>query len=256
MPNIVNCMLAVQVFSIAFSQVTIAQENKVQEIYMEGPSLHKALVDLPDGYDPDKRYDLIIYLPARGGTAEEEIKTWDSISRKDSFIFVTLQAPYPILIPNGNLGFEWYISQTSDTILLERFINSSVEVTSNLAIDLRSIYSIGDIYLLGFSQGGAQAFFTGFSHPELFSGIMSFSAGIEEQLFKPGIIRGASGMPVFLAVGKNEIWGRNNVYNKVLESGSLLEDRGFDVMLIEFEGGHEMPEEVLEQALDWMLEKK
>ena len=225
-------------------------------LFLQYPSMQTARIHVPDNYGPQERYDLVLALHGYGGDVAEFSSRWTAFD-EGNFIFVSLQAPYAFQ-QNGRTVFSWTVHGSSEwergdmppEQRLEMFGNS-LELSSDMILacldDIRSRYRIDSIYLLGFSQGGIMAYWTGFQNPSVFAGIATYSGVIDEELFPEGIIESAADLPVFIGRGMQED-------DRAINAKDLLTDAGYDVTFFEYDGGHFFPDEGLRAVEDWIRE--
>jgi phospholipase/carboxylesterase len=102
------------------------------------------------------------------------------------------------------------------------------------------------IALAGFSDGASYALSLGVSNGDLFSHLVGYS---------PGFLNTSPPL-----VGEPRIFVSHGTQDPVLSvslSRALivpeLRNAGYDVTYREFDGGHEVPAEISEEALDWFL---
>lgn len=103
------------------------------------------------------------------------------------------------------------------------------------------------VAVAGFSDGASTALSLGARNTALFPATLAFSAG--------GMVPGWSGPPgrVFFAHGANDSILPIAIARDTL--APALGATGFTGTFVTFEGGHELPEPVLEQAMAWWLER-
>ena len=96
----------------------------------------------------------------------------------------------------------------------------------------------------GFSDGATYALSLGLINGDLFNRIVAFSPGF--------VIEGA-------ANGKPELFISHGTHDRILPINSCsrrivrtLKSRGYQVTLREFDGGHEVPDDVAREALTWV----
>jgi predicted esterase len=236
-----------------------ARERKSIEVlgdrlFLQYPSMQTARIHVPDDYSPQERYDLVLALHGYGGDVAEFSSRWAAFD-EGNFIFVSLQAPYAFG-QNGRTVFSWTVHGSSEW---ERgdmppeqrgeMFGNSLELSSDMILacldDMKSRYRIDSIYLLGFSQGGVMAYWTGFQNPSIFAGIATYSGVIDEELFPEGIIESAADLPIFIGRGMQED-------DRATNAKDLLTDAGYDVTFFEYDGGHFFPDEGLRAVEDWM----
>jgi phospholipase/carboxylesterase len=97
----------------------------------------------------------------------------------------------------------------------------------------------------GFSDGASYALSLGLINGDLFSHVIAFSPGM---------------MQVTDRRGSPRLFVSHGVYDTVLAIGScsrhlvpLLQRGGYKVRYEEFGGGHEVPDEICREALEWLL---
>jgi phospholipase/carboxylesterase len=96
----------------------------------------------------------------------------------------------------------------------------------------------------GFSDGATYALSLGLINGDLFNRIVAFSPGFVVE----GVVN-----------GKPELFVSHGTHDKILPINSCsrrivgsLKSRGYKVTLREFDGGHEVPDEVAREALSWV----
>ena len=227
-----------------------------ERLYLEFPSMQTVRIHVPDNYDPQERRDLVLALHGYGGDVTE-FSSRRTAFEDGNFIFASLQAPYAFE-QNGRTVFSWIVHGSGEwdggdmppEQKLEMF-NSSIELSSDMILAcmdmIKSEYRIGNIYLLGFSQGGIMAYWTGLRNPSVFAGIASYSGVLDEELFPQGIIESATSLPIFIGRGTQED-------DRAINAKDLLTDAGYDVTFFEYDGGHFFPDEGLQAVEGWIRE--
>ena len=101
------------------------------------------------------------------------------------------------------------------------------------------------IYIEGFSDGASYALGLGLANGDLFSRILAFS---------PGFVPTQAGR-----VGRPRVFDSHGTLDEVLPIGPAsrtivpaLRAEGYDVTYFEFGGGHEVPADVLDEAVAWL----
>jgi phospholipase/carboxylesterase len=239
---------AITFFSILILSCTssISQEAANAQ-YVKSQRFFKYIVELPVDYDSTSTYDLIVGLHGLGSNAEEFMDTLEEAGSGD-MILVTLQAPYAIF-EDDQPGYDWNLYETEDWELIFRAGEMSAELISDLLAALEKEYEIDNRYLLGFSQGGTQALYTGITRPELANGIISFGARFVADWYTESHIENMKRLRVFLAHGCDD--ARVSVEDSKA-AHAFLEAAGADVELLIFNGVHEVPEGILREAIEWV----
>jgi predicted esterase len=95
----------------------------------------------------------------------------------------------------------------------------------------------------GFSDGASYALSLGITNGDLFSSVMAFSPGFAA----PGREHGAPRF--FISHGtRDEVLPINRTSRRV---APMLDDAGYDVTYLEFDGGHMVPPEIAREAMIW-----
>jgi predicted esterase len=86
-------------------------------------------------------------------------------------------------------------------------------------------------------------------YPELFDGVVCFGGWFQEEWLPPEMIERANMLRIFISHGtKDESMSIDRAY----ASRDLLEQYGFDVTFVEFDGGHSLPVDTLLQVEQWI----
>jgi len=223
-------------------------------IQVETRKLQGCRIHLPEDYDSTRAYPLVIGLHGFGGNARGFSRIWDYLERHP-FIFAVPEAPYALGDPamESTNQFSWEFR--GDDAGLWRSADPWVpEYIAAVADSVAKRYRVGATFIFGFSQGAAYAYATGIRYPGRFAGIICFGGRMPdprkyEWLLNDEIIKRGSGLKVFIAHGRNDdVIG----CDAALESARMLQDRGYDVKTVLFEGGHTIVRGPLLTALEWL----
>lgn len=231
-------------------------------LYIKGESLHKCLVKLPNEYNSDTGFPLVVGLHGGGHSPDNMIALWDQIPNI-GFIFSVPQAPYPFL-DDKELKFDWAMwpSRNSEQIIKATELSETYIV--NVVKEMVERFNISDVYLMGWSQGAIFSYLVGIRQNRLFNGIICMSGpgllaplknpyagAIGPEWLKEEEIRSADKMRVFITHGKDD---QAAGYDLGTRSGDVLESHGYEVTFRDFEGGHSYPpEELLREIADWII---
>lgn len=264
-----KCIISILIVFIAFvfSHFSYAQRPdadsaksiKTDSLYFKSVALFKCDIKLPENFNPDKNYTLVIGLHGGGSSPEAFIKIWDNVKDVD-FIYAAPQGPYSILF--DKLGNEWSLWSSPDLKLRAQAGELIDDYIADLVKELKEQYKIDNIYLLGFSQGAVFTYVAGVKNHHLFKGIICLSGpGISEPLgdeqfapdwLKEKYLEPAKKLRVFIAHGTKD---QRVEYELGVKSKEILNSYGYDVVFQSFDGGHKIYTETLKQALDWMNKK-
>lgn len=187
------------------------------------------LLYVPESYAPDRPAPLFVALHGAGG----EGASWASYPAR-------AEARGMILLAPDSRASTWDLVRGSfgpDVAFLDRALMYTFQ---RCAIDPRRVA------LAGFSDGASYALSLGVSNGDLFTHLVAYSPGF----FKPS-------PPI---VGKPRIFASHGTQDTVLpprltRDGIVpgLRADGYDVTFREFDGGHAVPAEISEAALDWFI---
>lgn len=119
------------------------------------------------------------------------------------------------------------------------FIDAALDrVFEAVAVDPRLLA------ISGFSDGASYALSLGLGNGDLFSHILAFSPGF----MAPDARQGTP--PVFVSHGTHDAVLSVDACSRALVP--ILEEVGYPVEYVEFDGGHEVPPDVLRRALEWV----
>ena len=132
----------------------------------------------------------------------------------------------------------------------DRAANRGDEVTIRYILDviesLRERYSVGDVYLMGCSQGGTFTYYTAIAHHDLFAGLATFGSRLNEARFSGAELAAANHLRAFVAGGRSDMGAQP------VRARFLLTEAGFDVELYEFDGGHTITVEGMKEFIAWV----
>jgi len=239
------------VFQAAMDRLRASADEQEAElgnvVFFKEPVFLRGRVYLPDAYDPREEYPLVVGLHGLGSQPDRFVKLWKRFETMD-FIYVVPQAPYPFLSNAGTVGYSWGYHTATD-LLPPRSWKMSQDYVGNVIEQMRSLYRISDVYLLGFSQGAGMALAAGIANHNQVTGVIALSGWLEDEWLCSNELAHSSDLRIFIAHGTRdaiiEIDNGRRAYEELLANG-------FDVTFHEFDGGHEVPEDVVYAAEQWM----
>lgn len=240
-------------FYAQFQAVLESGKDLGESIYVKAEKLLKCRVLLPDNYQSDIAYPLLIGMHGFGGTTENFSQIWSYLD-SHSFIFVIPEGPYnskPDTYQRRH-GYSWDIG-VHDLELYKRSDHLSSDFIVNVNHYVKENYKISKSFIIGFSQGGGYAYATGIKNPDEFEGIICFGARLPDYEKYPWFlsedeIRGGNKLKVYIAHGKED----GNPNKSAVAAKKVLKKYNYDVKLQLFEGGHYVNPQAFESALDWM----
>jgi phospholipase/carboxylesterase len=232
----------VEPFASTFAKLASREEivGDARTLYLQAPAILPCYVILPDGYDEAQPCTLVVGLHGVGGTAPKFAKLIKKFG-EPNFIFAVPEAPYALPIRRG-VGYGW----RADTPGLESVMRKSYLASSRYVLELidglRGRYNVGDVYLLGFSQGAWLAYGVAIRNPAVFKGLICCSGPFRGAELTPAELEAGSGLRVFISQGE----GDGDVGYAEAEAARVT-FRGFD-------GGHEIPADIVREVEAWMAE--
>ncbi len=221
-----------------------AAAGRQDTVYVGSVSLFPTLVQLPVDYDESATYRLVVGLHGHGGRQNDFFEPPASLFRDAGLIYAVPQAPYAYL-PSNRIGYSWNLRDVDDFA-----DNRGDEVTIRYILDviesLRERYSVGEVYLMGFSQGGTFTYYTAITHHDLFAGLATFGSRLNEQRFAPEELAAANHLRAFVAGGTLDTGAQP------VRARYLLDEAGFDVTLYQFDAGHTITRVAMEEFIDWV----
>ncbi len=187
------------------------------------------LIYVPRSYRPSRPAPLVLLLHGAGGSARNWFGSYGT--RADSL--------GAIMLAPESRGATW------DAIRGEfgrdvPFVDSALRYTfEHCAIDPRRVA------IAGFSDGASYALSLGLANGDLFTHVIAFSPGFireQEPVGKPHI---------FVSHGQSDPILPIEVTSRALVPP--LRGRGYAVEYVEFEGGHQVPDEISARGLDWFV---
>jgi phospholipase/carboxylesterase len=224
------------------------EESKLGDMfYLDAEGFFECRVMLPDNYDPTIEYPLIIGLHGYGSNIDQFIGLYGKFQNHD-FIYATPRAPFPFF--NGtNLGFSWVADDPNNVGFGKRSIDLAVEYVAGAVGQLKERYNVGDVYLLGFSQGCGLAYMAGIKHHELFNGLICFGGWVDTDYLDEETIQAGNDLRIFIGHATDD---RVVEYQNAVDARDLLMGYGYDVTFFDYTGGHSVPEIAIAQVEQWL----
>lgn len=191
-------------------------------VLLHGASGEGALMVERFKAEADRR-GLILLAPKSGGP------TWDTVTlfnpNYGSFAKIAALPP-----TNPPMPFDEDVKRVDKALqLLLRYV----------AVDPNRIA------LAGFSDGATYALALGLKNPQLFGTVIALSPGFAYPTSSKG------GQRVFVAHGtRDRILSFGSTKREIVPN---LQRHGYKVNFVRFDGGHEMPDDIVAQALDYFL---
>jgi predicted esterase len=233
-------------------------EGSPDIIWHEANALFPVMVAVPQGFDSTRAYPAVVALHGFGSSSEAFRRIMAPLTDA-GFLVILPEAPYTVPIQELGSHFSWGLHVASDPPLTDDaavdFRSTELMVLEHIPAAVESVrqkYRLGQVFVLGFSQGATYAFLAGFYNADVFGGVISFGlAELEREWFtvSGGSLEDAQHLPVLLMHGTEDARAPIAVSNRALE---MLQSAGYDVTLQPFQGGHTVNREQLLQVRDWL----
>jgi phospholipase/carboxylesterase len=206
----------------------------------------------PEGYDPMERYPLVIGLHGWGDTSENFAGLFLRRGLEQPFLFCVAQAPYAFEL-GSSVGYSWGLEEpgvpTATTLTAQRLSRQYVlDVLATMTRHYRVDQT--QVFLLGFSQGAAQAFDLGMHAPQRFRGVIPVGGWLDPGACSPAEVRQAHRHARFLVCHSPE--DRRVEYEACTAAAAFLSEQDIEHTVLSYEGGHSLPEELLRKVLRWI----
>ena len=216
----------------------------------------------PENYDPDKQYTIVMFLHGNAGSLHSSLDWMGKLLANEEFIIIIPEAPYPLenLWTDVRVTYQpfgWAMQDGGWEISRQSF-RMTIDYLSKLVVELRSKYNPADVYLIGHSQGASLTLATGISHTDLFDGLISICGGLG--WYDAILSRGRETIEACISRDKTipilKIWGLNHTTTHYETAYERLKTAGWDVTLLNHEGGHHFSADVVEKIVEWILEQE
>lgn len=187
------------------------------------------VIYVPESYRPDRPSPFVMMLHGAGGGAARSVERLAPFPDKRGFVVYAPKA--------RDRTWDAILGGFGDDV---RFLDKALkEIFRDYSIDPRHLA------IAGFSDGASYALSLGLTNTDLFSHVIAFSPGF----IAAGELKGK--VPVFISHGTDD--GTLPIDRTSRKIVPNLEDRGYDVTYVEFEGPHAVPNDIVGQATDWFL---
>ena len=201
----------------------------------------------PDGYDPAKRYPLIIMLHGFGANMQDLAGLAPEINRT-GYVYAYPNAPIAFDLGLGHAGYGWTSPrgdstpeefQSAETLLGEFFD----EVFEQFQVPA------GQSILLGFSQGGGMTYRCGLCRADTFAGLVALSASLPDPKALEDRLPEARTQPIVIAHGLSDPLISADTARKARK---FLGQAGYNPEYHEYNMAHEISGEVISDLVPWM----
>ncbi len=205
---------------------------------IEGRS-NQPVVLLPEGFDPQKKYPLLIAMHGYGGEPVNFSKAFRAAGSKKGYIVCCPYAPEVM----GKNSFNWGEWEPAD----KRIMESIAFLKAKYQIDEKRMI------IAGFSQGGYYSYYMGLKHPDLFIGAIPIGPGYDSDLEPMLAGAAAAKMKFYVLMGELEPEERIDDNIRAIKQFTRA---GITASFNFFSGvGHALPGDSdfeLQRAIEWI----
>ena len=212
----------------------------------EGSQLRYLTVH-PDGYDPNKRYPMVIMLHGFGANMQD-LAGLSPVINTTGYVYAFPNGPEAVELAPGYVGYSWTHPERrrdpeEDAKSREKLMGFFVEVMAAYGVEP------GNAVLGGFSQGGRMAYLCGLGKPDLFAGVIALGAAVFDPAPLSEQLPAERTQPVF--VGHGEFDMTVSVEQARMMRG-FLESEGYQPEYHEYPMGHEISRQLVEDISTWL----
>ncbi len=164
------------------------------------------LLQTPQGYDPDRKYPLLIAVHKEGGDPLDQGHLWSPLADREQYI---------LLCPKFNEGFPTMESSEDLTLML---------ILLELQKDFP--YDPSKVYMVGLSGGAEFVHRFAFKRPNIVQAVAVFALGTYDP--PPRLLRNRQ-VRFFVGVGENDSYIKDNRVEKAENFYRVLKDSVYDV---------------------------
>ena len=224
----------------------------MQATQRQGKTLHYIAVE-PDGYDPGRKYPMIILLHGFGAHMGDLASLAPAID-PSGYVYIFPNAPIPFQIGPGASGYGWtYPRRIPQELRRDDDVDSVVDMLATLVDEVTDHYATnpGEIVLGGFSQGGMMTYRYGLPNPDIFKGLVVLSGvAPDADTMRERLPEGRT-QPIFVAHGTSDMM---ITVQMARDTREFLEAEGYAPVYKEYDMAHEISQQVLDDLSAWIHE--
>ncbi len=201
----------------------------------------------PDGYEAGRRYPMVILLHGYGANMGD-LAGLSGVLGASGYVYAMPNAPLELQIGFGMVGYAWAEPPAGGE---GSGMDESDERLGVFFDEVMAQYGVepGDVVLGGFSQGAMMSYRLGLPRPETFRGLVCLS----------GVVPDADGLrrqlpadrtqPIFISHGTEDAVIPVEGARRSLR---FLQDEGYAPRYREYDMGHEISAEALDDLAPWL----
>ena len=222
----------------------------MQAKQLRGKTLHYIAIE-PDGYEPARKYPMIILLHGFGAHMGDLAGLAPAIDA-EGYVYIFPNAPIPFEIGPGATGYGWtYPRRIPQELRRADDVDSVVDMLATLVDEVTEHYATapGQIILGGFSQGGMMTYRYGLPNPDKFKGLAALSAVAPEADTMRDLLPTDRTQPIFVAHGTADMVIEVQMARDTID---FLEAQGYSPVYREYPMAHEISQQTLADLTEWI----
>jgi phospholipase/carboxylesterase len=226
---------------------------------------------IPQRYEPNYAYPLLVLFHARGGDEEQMVRSMPALSWRN-YVGLSLRAPEPFERRGRVEGFTWGSAFARRDRLADRrsSLNEAETVRRRLwgtepdPIDLleegvfsairqtrRALHVHSErLFLVGVGEGAAVAYRLGLSHPERFAGVVAINGWLPGGFRPLGRLKECRNLGVLIVHGE---WNARVPIRSVRRDVAALRAGGLQVAFQSYPCAHRLTSPMLSDVDTWMI---
>ena len=201
----------------------------------------KFISSVPDNYSKKNEYGIVIMMHGYGASMHDLVSIAQAVNDKD-YIYIFPNAPIEMNVGFYQKGYAWFPIETADYIESSELLEETIE-------QIIKSYKYNKIYIGGFSQGGMMALHAGlFSNRDYSGTIILSSKIIDDKSTKIGINK-PDNTKIFISHGRFDSIIDIEEGRRIKQT---LQKQGFDLFYKEYDIGHEISGDVIEDLSNWL----
>ena len=205
------------------------------------------LAILPDGYDPDAAYPLVVLLHGFGANMTDLASLAPALGRR-GYVYVAPNGPLRVRVAPNQVGFGWTPPGGTGA---EEYAWRAEELLAPLFDEVLERYRVppGRAVLLGFSQGGGMTYRCGLGRPDVFAGLVALSSVLPDLDVLRERLPAERTQHVFIAHGIHD----DIVFlHSAEQAKAFLEEAGYHPVYREYPMGHEISPDLVADLAEWL----
>ena len=207
----------------------------------------KYITVLPDGYNPEASYPLIIMLHGFGANMQDLAGLAPAIN-SDGYVYACPNAPIAFDLGHGHAGYGWMSPRGQST---PEEVESAQDLLGGFFDEVLEQFQVtpGRSVLLGFSQGGGMTYRCGLPRAQTFAGLVALSAFLPDPNELEDRLPEDRTQPIFIAHGLSDPL---IPIDAAVNARKFLEDAGYSTEYHEYNMAHEISAEVINDLVPWL----